>query len=137
MDLQLISISTFDFAKKYASYQQSTPIPQEIPGSNVSKSPLVSDIVPLNRSDTVLITIEKKRYLVYDYIQGEVIKEILPLRGSAFKACSDFMFHIHKQPFIIFYNATSIRRVDIQTFEIKKNIDLHKINGPGMFPFVN
>ena len=28
---------------------------------------------------------------------------------------------------IIFYNGNSIRRVDIQTFEIRKNIDLNKI----------
>ena len=95
LELQLNSVSTIDFRKKYASttpFMASTPAE---PGSTI-KHPLVTDIVPLNRIDTVLITIEKKRYLVYDYIQGEVIKEILPLRGSQFKACTDFNFDIRK-----------------------------------------
>ena len=124
LDLQLNSVSSFNFKNKYATSAQATPTE-----GGIAKIPVVSDIVPLNRTDTVLITIEKKRYLIFNYVVGEVIKEIQPLRGSQFSACSDFMFDIKKQPSIIFYNSNSIRRIDIQTFEIKKNIDLNRISG--------
>ena len=138
-DLQLISVSSFDFKKKYGpmsfTFNSTDKATANEPAT--AKTPLVTDIVPLNRIDTVLVTIEKKRYLVYNYILGEVIKEIHPLRGSQFKACSDFMFDIKLQPQIIFYNGNSIRRVDIQTFEIKKNIDLSKITSLGGFPLPN
>ena len=86
---------------------------------------MVSDFVPLNRSDTMLVTIDKKRYLVYDYVSGQVLKEILPIRGSYYKVCSDWQFNIKTQPYIILYNTNSIRRVDIQTFEVKKSIDIN------------
>ena len=75
--------------------------------------PLITEIVALNRTDTVLVTLEKKRYLVYNYILGEVVKEILPIRGSYFRACTDYQFDLKTQPWIVLYNANSIRRVDI------------------------
>ena len=94
-NLQLNSISSFDFRKKYRT-SASEPLTQA--DGSIARIPVVSDIVPLNRIDTALITIEKKRYLIYNYVLGEVIKEIQPLRGSQFNACSDFMFDIKKQP---------------------------------------
>ena len=57
-------------------------------------APLITEIVPLNRTDSVLITLERKRYLVYNYLIGEVVKEILPIRGSYFRACTDFQFDL-------------------------------------------
>ena len=85
--------------------------------------------MPLNRYDSILVTIaSSKRYFVYNYVTGEISKEIVPLRGSNFKVCSDWMFDIEKTPYITMYNSSSIRRVDINTFEIKKNIDLQRIN---------
>lgn len=76
--LSMESISTIDFSKKY-------------PATFSNKScPLVTEIVALNRTDTVLVTLERKRYLVYNYILGEVVKEILPIRGSYYRACTDY-----------------------------------------------
>ena len=92
---------------------------------------MISQLVPLNRNDSIIVTLTcTKRYLVYNYVTGEIIKEIIPLRGTNFKVCSDWMFDIDKTPYITMYNSSSIRRVDINTFEIKKNIDLQRINNP-------
>ena len=79
--------------------------------------------------------------MVYNYVTGTMTKEILPLRGSNFKICSDWMFDLEKAPYITIYNSNTIRRVDINTFEIKKNIDLHRLSKPEpelpRFPFIN
>lgn len=85
--------------------------------------------MPLNRKDSILVTLERKRYLVYNYLTGQIVKEILPIRGSYFRACSDFQFDIKTKPWVILYNANSIRRVDIQTFEVKKSIDMSRVSG--------
>ena len=85
--------------------------------------------MPLNRTDSILITLERKRYLVYNYLRGEVVKEIMPIRGNYYRACTDYQFNLKTQPLIILYNASSIRRVDIQTFEIKQSIDMNRISG--------
>ena len=73
--LQLLSVSQTDFSVSYGDPKM---------------APLITEIVPLNRTDSLLITIEKKRYLIYNYLTGEVVKEILPIRGSYFRACSDY-----------------------------------------------
>ena len=112
--LNMLPISSTDFGLAYG-------MPKNVP--------LITEIVPLNRYDSILITLENKRYLVYNYLSGDVVKEILPLRGSQFKACSDWQFDLKTQPWIILYNTNSIRRVDIQTFEVKKNIDMSRISG--------
>ncbi len=89
---------------------------------------MLSQLVPLNRTDSILVNLaSSKRYLVYNYVIGQITKEILPLRGSSFKICSDWMFDLEKTPYITMYNANSIRRVDINTFEIKKNINLNRL----------
>ena len=61
--LQMLSISTMDFSKAYGTPKDSS-------------ASLITEIVPLNRTDSILITIERKRYLVYNYLRGEVVKEI-------------------------------------------------------------
>ena len=92
---------------------------------------VITQLVPLNRADSLLVTLaSSKRFLVYNYVTGEILKEIIPLRGSNFKVCSDWLFDIDKMPFITMFNTNSIRRVDINTFEIKKNIDLQRITNP-------
>jgi hypothetical protein len=72
---------------------------------------------------------------------GQITKEILPLRGSSFKICCDWMFDLEKTPYITMYNANSIRRVDINTFEIKKNINLTRLAKAdadmGKFPLIH
>lgn len=112
--LKMVNVSKTDFGSIYGAPKN---------------TPLITEIVPLNRTDSILITLEKKRYLVYNYLAGEVIKEILPIRGSYFRACSDFTFDVKSKPWIILYNAHSIRRVDIQTFEVKRSIDMSRISG--------
>ena len=110
----MVNVSQTDFGQLYAAPKN---------------APLITEIVPLNRKDSILVTLERKRYLVYNYITGQVVKEVLPIRGSYFRACSDFQFDIKTKPWVILYNANSIRRVDIQTFEVKKSIDMSRISG--------
>jgi hypothetical protein len=94
----------------------------------------VTEIVPLNTINNVIVTLSpSKRYLIYDYIKGEVVKEIQPLRGSTFSTVvcpRELCFDIETNPEIIIFNQSTIRRVDILTFEIKKNIDLAKMKLP-------
>jgi len=42
----------------------------------------------------------------------------------------ELRFSLEDNPEIIIFNQTTIRRVDILTFEIKKNIDLTKMKLP-------
>jgi hypothetical protein len=74
-----------------------------------------------------------KRYLVYDYLQGQVVKEISALRGSVFSCVvcpKALQFDLSTNPEIVIYNQSVVRRVDILTFEIKKNIDLSRLKLP-------
>jgi len=121
-DLQMNSVSYTDFGKLYPVLAAPVRRPGQSPR-------VVTDIKPLNHTDSVLITLSSKRYLIYNYLLGEVQKEIQPLRGSSFRVCPDFNFNFETQPELILYNATTIRKVDIQTFEIKQNIDLTAMTG--------
>jgi hypothetical protein len=111
----MAEISSFDFGATY-------------PGNRVS------DIVALNTTNNVIVTLlPSKRYLIYDYLLAGVVKEILPLRGSTFSTVmcpKELGFNLEDNPEIIIFNQTTIRRVDILTFEIKKNIDLTKMKLP-------
>jgi hypothetical protein len=117
-NLSMESVSQFDFGHVGASER----------GNEKVQKP-VSAIVPLNRTDAILVTLaHQKRYLIYDYISGEVLKEIQPLRGFDFKACSgNFDFSFEHKPEIMVFNESTVRRVDIQTFEIKKSIDVTRL----------
>jgi hypothetical protein len=107
----MTDVSSFDFQEHYR--QKAT------------------EVTPLNCFNSVLVALhEAKRYFVYDYVQGCVVKEILALRGSIFHAmnCPRVLkFDLLTNPDIIVYNQSVIRRVDILTFEIKKNIDFTKL----------
>ena len=61
------------------------------------------------------------------------MKEIQALRGSMFRSIvcpRELKFDLVNNPDIVIYNQSVIRRVDIMTFEIKKNIDLSRIKLP-------
>jgi hypothetical protein len=128
--LELVHVCQIDFA----SLQP--PVPNK-------QLAVISQLVPLNRTDSILVNLAaSKRYFVFNYVTGMVTKEILPLRGSNFKICSDWIFDLERAPFVTMYNANSIRRVDINTFEIKKNIELGKLVKPetasyARFPIIN
>ena len=62
----MIDISSFDFTANYFGNK-------------------VTEIVPINTTSNVIVTLlPSKRYLIFDYLKGEVLKEIQPLRGSTF-----------------------------------------------------
>jgi hypothetical protein len=131
--LELLNVSSVDFG---SLANPATFKPLVIYGN----CPVISQLVPLNRNDSVLVNLTAtKRYLVFNYTTGQITKEILHLRGKNFKICTDWQFDIEKSPFITMYNSNSIRRVDINTFEIKKNIDLTRITKTDVprFPLIN
>lgn len=95
----------------------------------------IAQLVPLNRKDSVLVNLAaSQRYLIYNYSTGQITKEVLHLRGKSFKICSDWQFDLEKAPYVTMYNSGSIRRVDINTFEIKKTIDLSRIAAKAEVP---
>ena len=83
----------------------------------------IQEVVPINKIDSVVVKIEKK-FLIYDYIQGIITEDIQSLRGSDFRVCLDLRYHAENCPEILLYNKNTIRRVDVKTLEIKKNIDI-------------
>lgn len=110
----LLNISSFDFLSQYKCR--------------------ATEITPLNCYNNVLVALQpSKRYLIYDYMQGQVVKEIQALRGSMFSSivCPRVLkFDMLTNPDIVIFNQSIIRRVDILTFEIKKNIDLSRLKLP-------
>ena len=65
-DVVMIDISSFDFTANCFGNK-------------------VTEIVPINTTSNVIVTLSpSKRYLIFDYLKGEVLKEIQPLRGSTF-----------------------------------------------------
>ena len=54
--------------------------------------------------------------------------EIQSLRNSDFRVCLDLRYHADDCTEILLFNKNTIRRVDVKTLEIKKNIDLSKFS---------
>lgn len=99
-EIVMNDLSNFDFAT--VGQQPIHPLKHE-------SSQLVCSVVPLNCDNCVLITIQapNRRYLIYDYLLGEVRKEILPLRGStcfAVRCPKALNFDLEKHPEIIIFN---------------------------------
>ena len=78
-----------------------------------------------------------KRYMIYDYVSGTVLKEVTALRGQTFSVvvCPEALaFDMESNPEIVIWTQSAIRRVDVQTVEIKKLIDLTKLKLPVQHP---
>ena len=56
------------------------------------------------------------------------MSDIPSLRGSDFNVCLDLRYHHRDCTEILLFNKNTIRRVDIKSLEIKKNIDLSKFS---------
>jgi len=83
--------------------------------------------MPINKTESVIIKMDRK-FLIYDYIQGVTKTEIQSLRNSDFRVCLDLRYHADDCTEILLFNKNTIRRVDVKTLEIKKNIDLSKFS---------